>query len=206
MSFRSASNRTSRTRISLPNRCIACTISHKPSHHLFFLAAAQSCTSSLRLNYLSHTSAQLLEFWELCEHAQCTQYMILRYIPYLYCFSEHFASIPFYFVVYSIYTRACTVVSYPFASVTYRDNRNITPFSHLDHADNLRLLIRFQHQLAFLTLHLINTPLTDLTSVSDCTILAHINELYASWIHLHKVNSHTSTRTMCLVAFIITSI
>ena len=45
----------------------------------------------------------LLEFWELCEHAQCTRYMILRYIPYLYCFSEHFASIPFYFVVYSIY-------------------------------------------------------------------------------------------------------
>ena len=41
------------------------------------------------------------------------------------CFSEHFASIPFYFVVYSIYTRACTVVSYPFASVTYRDNRNL---------------------------------------------------------------------------------
>ena len=64
----------------------------------------------------------MLEFWELCEHAQC---MILRYIPYFYCFSEHFASIPFYFVVYSIYTRVCTIVSYPFASVTYRDKRNL---------------------------------------------------------------------------------
>ena len=70
----------------------------------------------------------MLEFWELWEHAQCTRYMILRYIPYFYCFSEHFASIHFYFVVYSIYTRACTVISYPFASVTYRDNWNLIPF------------------------------------------------------------------------------
>ena len=67
----------------------------------------------------------MLELWELCEHAQCTRYMILRYIPYFYCFSEHFASIPFYFVVHSIYMRVCTIVSYPFASVTYRDNRNL---------------------------------------------------------------------------------
>ena len=69
----------------------------------------------------------MLEFWELCEHVQCTWYMILRYIPYFYCFSEHFASIPFYFVVYSRYTGACTVVSYLFASVTYRDNQNLIP-------------------------------------------------------------------------------
>ena len=48
----------------------------------------------------------------------------LRYIPYYYCFREHFTSIPFYFVVYSIYTRACTVVTHPFASVTYRHNQN----------------------------------------------------------------------------------
>ena len=73
--------------------------------------------------------------------------MDLRYILYFHCFSEHFTSIPFYLVVYSTYTSACTVVNYPFASVTYRDNRNIIPFSHLDHADNLRLLIRFQHTL-----------------------------------------------------------
>ena len=52
-------NRTSRTQISLPNFRIACTISHQSSHHVCFLAAAQSCTSSLRLNYLSYTSAQL---------------------------------------------------------------------------------------------------------------------------------------------------
>ena len=72
----------------------------------------------------------------------------LRYIFYYYCFPEHFTSIPFYFVVYSIYTRAFTVVTHPFASVTYRDNRNIIPCSpNLDHADNLRLLIRFQHIL-----------------------------------------------------------
>ena len=45
-----------------------------------------------------------------------------------YCFPEHFTSIPFYFVVYSIYTRACTVVTHPFASVAYRDNRNLIPF------------------------------------------------------------------------------
>ena len=56
----------------------------------------------------------------------------LRYIPYYYCFPEHFTSIPFYFVVYSIYMRACTVVTDPFASVAYRDNRNIILFSHLD--------------------------------------------------------------------------
>ena len=49
----------------------------------------------------------------------------LRYIPYCYCFPEHFTPIPFYIVVYSIYTRACTVVTHPFASVTYRDNRNL---------------------------------------------------------------------------------
>ena len=73
--------------------------------------------------------------------------VILRYIPYFYCFSEHFASIPFISVVYSMYTRACTVVSYPFASVAYRDDWNIIAFSHLNHADNLHLLIRFQHSL-----------------------------------------------------------
>ena len=44
---------------------------------------------------LPYHQIQLLEFWELCEHAQCTRYMILRYIPYFYCFSEHFAFIPF---------------------------------------------------------------------------------------------------------------
>ena len=66
----------------------------------------------------------MLEFRELCEHAQCARYMDLRYILYFYCFSEHFTSIPFYLIVYSIYTSACTVVNYPFASVTYRDNRN----------------------------------------------------------------------------------
>ena len=76
---------------------------------------------------LAHCFAQgsLLEFWELCEHVQCTWYMISRYIPYFYCFSKHFASIPFYFVVYSIYIRACTVISYLFASATYRDNHNL---------------------------------------------------------------------------------
>ena len=52
----------------------------------------------------------------------------LRYIPYYYCFPEHFTSIPFYFVVYSIYMRACTVVTHTFASVTYRDNQNLIPF------------------------------------------------------------------------------
>ena len=87
----------------------------------------------------------LLEFRELCEHAQCAWYIDLGYILYFYCFSQHFTSIPFYLVVYSIYTNACTVVNYLFASVTYRDNRNIIIFSHLDHANNLRLLIRFQH-------------------------------------------------------------
>ena len=78
----------------------------------------------------------------------CTMRPILnsRYIPYYCCFPEHFTSIPFYFVVYSIYTRACTVVTHPFASVTYRDNRNIILFSYLDHAHNLRLLIRFQQK------------------------------------------------------------
>jgi hypothetical protein len=35
----------------------------------------------------------------------------------LNCFSGHFSIIPFYFVVYSIYTRPCNVVTYPFASV-----------------------------------------------------------------------------------------
>ena len=51
-----------------------------------------------------------------------------RYIPYYYRFPEHFTSIPFYFVVYSIYMRACTVVTHLFASVAYRDNRNLIPF------------------------------------------------------------------------------
>ena len=52
----------------------------------------------------------------------------LRYISYYYCFPEHFTSIPFYFIVYSIYTSACTVVTHPFASVAYRDNRKLIPF------------------------------------------------------------------------------
>ena len=65
----------------------------------------------------------MLEFWELCEYAQCAWYMNLRYILYFYCFPEHFTSISLYFVVYSIYTRVCTVATHPFASVTYRDNR-----------------------------------------------------------------------------------
>ena len=51
-----------------------------------------------------------------------------KYILYFYCFSEHFTSIPFYLVVYSIYTNACTVVNYLFASVTYRDNRILLSF------------------------------------------------------------------------------
>ena len=72
--------------------------------------------------------------------------MNLRYIPYLYCFSEHFTFISFYLIVHSIYTRTCTVVTHPFASVTYRNNQNIILFSHLDHAHNLCLLIWFQHQ------------------------------------------------------------
>ena len=33
---------------------------------------------SVSNKYMSH---RLLEFWELCEHVQCTRYMILRYIP-----------------------------------------------------------------------------------------------------------------------------
>ena len=69
----------------------------------------------------------------------------LRYIPYCYCFPEHFTSIPFYFVVYSIYTRACTVVTHPFVSVSHRDNRKSHPQSCPDHANSRSLLIRFQH-------------------------------------------------------------
>ena len=57
----------------------------------------------------------------------------------------HFASIPFYFVVYSIYTTGCTIVSYPFASVAYRDNPESYSLSCSDHMNNLSLLIRFQH-------------------------------------------------------------
>ena len=72
--------------------------------------------------------------------------MNLRYILYFHCFPEHFTSISFYFVVYSIYTTVCTVVTHLFASVIYRDNRNIILFSHLDHAHDLHLLIRFQHK------------------------------------------------------------
>ena len=67
--------------------------------------------------------------------------MNLRYIPYLYCFPEHFTFISFYFIVHRIYTRACIIVTHLFASVTYRDNQNIILFSHLDHAHNLQLLI-----------------------------------------------------------------
>jgi hypothetical protein len=51
-----------------------------------------------------------------------------------------FTLIPFYFVVYSIYTRSCIVVTYPFASVPPRDNRKSILFC-LDHANDLRLTI-----------------------------------------------------------------
>ena len=64
----------------------------------------------------------------MCEHAQCAQYMDLRYILYFYCVSEHFTSIPFYLVVYSIYMSACTIVNYLFASFTYRDNQDPIPY------------------------------------------------------------------------------
>ena len=81
----------------------------------------------LNLDFLrfgaAHWYLLMLGFLELCEHVQCARYMNLRYIPYFYCFPEYFTSIPFYFGVYSIYTRACTIVTHPFASVTYRDNR-----------------------------------------------------------------------------------
>ena len=46
----------------------------------------------------------------------------------LLLFSRAFYVYPLYFVVYSIYTRACTIVTHPFASVDYRDNRNLIPF------------------------------------------------------------------------------
>ena len=95
--------------------------------------------------HISYIYCTLLEFWELCEHAQYTRYWIWRYIPYYYCFPEHFTSIPFYFVVYSIYTRACTIFTHPFASVTYRDNRKSHSQSCPDHANSRSLLIRFQH-------------------------------------------------------------
>ena len=83
------------------------------------------CTT---LNKIWHTTKSNIELssgrhiTQLCEHAQCARYMNLRYIPYFCCFSEHFTSIPFYFVVYSIYA------SHPFASGPHRDNRNIIPY------------------------------------------------------------------------------
>ena len=73
--------------------------------------------------------------------------MSLRYILYFYCFPEHFTSISFYFVVYSIYTRVCTVVTHPFVSVPHRDNRKSHSQSCPDHANSRSLLIRFQHFL-----------------------------------------------------------
>ncbi|KIJ93828.1 hypothetical protein K443DRAFT_643422, partial [Laccaria amethystina LaAM-08-1] len=54
---------------------------------------------------------------KLCEHAQCARSSDSRYILHLDCFPGYFSIIPFYFVVYSIYTRPCNVVTYPFASV-----------------------------------------------------------------------------------------
>ena len=72
-----------------------------------------------------------------------------RYILYSYCFPEHFRSISFYFVVYSLYTRVCTVVTHPFASGPHRDNRKSHSLSCPDHTNNLSLLIRFQHILDY---------------------------------------------------------
>ena len=39
-----------------------------------------------------------------------------------------FIFIPIYSVVYSIYTRTCTVATHPFASGTLRDNRKSYPY------------------------------------------------------------------------------
>jgi hypothetical protein len=78
---------------------------------------------------------------KLCEHAQCARSSDSRYILHLDCFSGYFSIIPFYFVVYSIYTRPCNVVTHPFASAPPpRDNRKSILFC-LDHTNDLRLTI-----------------------------------------------------------------
>jgi len=58
-------------------------------------------------------------FRRLCEHVQCARSPDSRYIPYLYCSSGYFAFTPFYFVVYSIYTRTCIIATHLF--VLWRD-------------------------------------------------------------------------------------
>ena len=101
--------------------------------HIFFpiIWSGKKCASSFSPFYCgSVQNVKVLEFWE---HTQCARYADLRYIPYLYCFSMHFVSIPFHFVVYSIYTKDCIVVTYlfaPSATLTVRGNQN-SYFSYL---------------------------------------------------------------------------
>ena len=56
---------------------------------------------------------------------------------YIYCSSGHFAFIPFRLVLYSIYTRTCIIVTYPFASATPRDNRKYYFLPFLDHTTSI---------------------------------------------------------------------
>jgi hypothetical protein len=77
-------------------------------------------TTSKPASHINPTFAYSLSCWnigKLCEHAQCARSSDSRYILHLDCFSGYFSIIPFYFVAYNIYTKACTVVTHPFASV-----------------------------------------------------------------------------------------
>ena len=50
--------------------------------------------------WLRYGNLLMLEFWELCEHVQCTRYMILRYIPTSIVFPSILPLSPFILYIY----------------------------------------------------------------------------------------------------------